>query len=121
MCDFCVLLICRLISFSLFQAPPLFMNSSFYFSDHFIPSYKGYLEELIKAGDGIVVDINQLLTNQTLPNSYIIYSQDTSSMTSINKIEEAKVLAVQIGAFAVSHTWLLDSIAAFKLQPLVQS
>ncbi|KAJ0967536.1 hypothetical protein J5N97_024453 [Dioscorea zingiberensis] len=113
------------------KAPKLFAGLSFYLSGYYMPYYKGYLEDLILAAGGTVLqkDDTQLIqvstVNETFPKPLIVYSVEppqgcnTDDMVSHvlkKRAEDAEALAAQIGAHAVCHTWLLDSIAACNLQ-----
>jgi BRCA1-associated RING domain protein 1 len=97
----------------------LFAELSFYFSGRFLPYYKGYLEDLIVAAGGNIIDKADLSSS-----SVVIYSTEPPQGSDpeclsevINKRRiEAKELAAATGSRAVAHTWLLDSIAACIVQ-----
>ncbi|XP_078166933.1 BRCA1-associated RING domain protein 1-like isoform X1 [Carex rostrata] len=101
------------------KAPKLFAELSFHFSGRFLPYYKGYLEDLIVAAGGTIIDKSNLSSS-----SFVVYSteppqgsnrEDLNEAINKRKIE-AEELAVATGSRAVAHTWLLDSIAACSLQ-----
>ncbi|KAJ3706392.1 hypothetical protein LUZ61_010097 [Rhynchospora tenuis] len=101
------------------KAPKLFAELSFYFSGRFMPYYKGYLEDLIVAAGGVIIDKAGLLSS-----SFVVYSTEPPQGSDpkglndvINKRKvEAEELATATGSRAVPHTWLLDSIAACNVQ-----
>lgn len=113
------------------QAPKLFFGLSFYLSGYYMPYYKGYLEDLILAAGGVILQkidaqpIQSSTVNGTSSKLFVVYSVEppqgcnTDQMISYvlkKRTEDAEALAAEIGAHAVSHTWLLDSIAACNLQ-----
>lgn len=115
------------------QAPKLFSGLSLYFSGDFVPSYKGYLTDLVVAAGGNVLskkDItyleSKLDTEATHSAALIIYNADTTqtcesweeSSLLEQRCQEPEASAAKIGSQVAPHTWLLESIAACKLQPL---
>ncbi|XP_058101493.1 BRCA1-associated RING domain protein 1-like isoform X2 [Magnolia sinica] len=113
------------------KAPKLFSGLNFYFSGDFMPSYKGYLQDLVVAAGGTVLVkkdmVPQTSSTRTTPTStLVIYSLDPSQecksgqLSSVvqQRLEEAEAIAAETGSQAVGHAWLLESIAACKLQSL---
>ncbi|OVA08688.1 BRCT domain [Macleaya cordata] len=114
------------------KTPKLFSGLNLYFSGDFVPSYKGSLEELVLAAGGTV------LTNSTLVSqgcnkgifsstTLVVYSLDpppnmeseeASSVVIEERHKEAEALGEQSGSWVIGHTWILESIAASKLQPV---
>ncbi|KAG9446877.1 hypothetical protein H6P81_013005 [Aristolochia fimbriata] len=112
------------------KAPKLFSGVNFYFSDAFEPSYRGDLAELITVAGGILLENKEEIRNAEaiLVTTIIIYNGDPSEDCNENELlsevlesnrKEAEVLAAGTGAWVAPHSWLLDSIAACKLLPLV--
>ncbi|KAF3780496.1 BRCA1-associated RING domain protein 1 [Nymphaea thermarum] len=110
--------------------PPLFSGLLFYFIGDYEASYKGSLQDLVLAGGG------RLLQNDSCSRSsddkskfrdstVIVYSQvypeGVMEVDSVieQRLKEAVSLAAETGGKVVSHTWLLDSIAACHLQPTI--
>lgn len=114
------------------KAPKLFDGLNFYFSGDFVPSYKGYLKDLVRAAGGNVQvnkdTVSQDSETQT-PSSttIIIYNRDappscdSAQLSSVmeQRQVDAEALAAKTGSQAFDRTWLLESIAACKLQSLV--
>ncbi|XP_017697418.2 protein BREAST CANCER SUSCEPTIBILITY 1 homolog [Phoenix dactylifera] len=115
------------------KQPKLFAGISFYFSGDYTPSYKGYLQDLvIKAGGTILQrkpisrDQEKLLDNSLPSTIFIIYSLEHPEKKRCNdyalvfnrRRAEAQALADASGGKVATNTWIIDSIAACKLQPL---
>lgn len=88
-----------------------------------MPTYKGYLKDLIFAAGGHIVEE---ITEMPRSAGMVIYSldppqegnsADTKGVIDV-RLQEAKATAAAIGAEVIAHTWVLDSIAACKVQPL---
>ncbi|KAF5180142.1 Breast cancer susceptibility 1-like protein [Thalictrum thalictroides] len=110
------------------KAPKLFDGLQFYFCGYYEPSYMGYLEELVDAAGGTILMEEMLLsqgcdTESESSTRIVVYSLNAPSgsepkdISLLNKRQEAEGLAVQTLSWAVGHTWILESIAACKLQP----
>ncbi|XP_019706744.1 protein BREAST CANCER SUSCEPTIBILITY 1 homolog isoform X2 [Elaeis guineensis] len=113
--------------------PKLFNGFSFYFSGEYTPSYKGYLQDLVIAAGGTVLqrkpisrDQEKLLDDSLTSPVFIIYSlehpdknrfQDYTLIFN-HRRAEAQALADASGGKVVANTWIIDSIAACKLQTL---
>ncbi|KAG8082659.1 hypothetical protein GUJ93_ZPchr0014g47449 [Zizania palustris] len=101
------------------NAPHLFAGLAFYFSGHFMPTYKVHLEDLITAAGGSILDKADLSST-----SLIVYSMEppqgsdphTLSEVIRKRETEARELAATIGCRAIPHTCLLDSIASCTVQ-----
>ncbi|XP_077253825.1 breast cancer susceptibility1 [Tasmannia lanceolata] len=113
------------------KQPKLFTGFKFYFTGEFMPSYKGYLQELIFAGGGIVLQRKPISRDQERPMDesssltiFIIYSVELPEKCASNnksliinqRTTEAETIANAIGAKAASNLWILDCIAACRLQ-----
>lgn len=94
-------------------------------------SYRGYLQDLVTAAGGTVLqrkpisrDQQKLLDDYSL--TFIIYSLEHPEKGNSNRDSavfdlrraESKALADACGGKIASNTWVIDSIAACKLQPL---
>lgn len=112
------------------QAPKLFSGLEFYFFGDFVPSYKGYLKDLVIAAGGTIQvkeDMGSQGSNSkiTPAMNVVIYNRDppqdckSSQLSSIieQRHGEAEAFAANTGSKVVDHTWLLESIAACRLQP----
>ncbi|XP_047165811.1 protein BREAST CANCER SUSCEPTIBILITY 1 homolog isoform X2 [Vigna umbellata] len=117
------------------KQPKLFYGYKFYFMGDFLPSYKGYLQELVVAAGGIILHRKPVSCDQKsmLPDShsyqnFIVYSLELpdeckpSEMDTIcrQRCHDAEVVASSTGSKVVTNTWILNSIAACKLQCLAQ-
>lgn len=96
----------------------------FYFTGDFVASYKGYLHDLIIAAGGIVLHRKPIpISNE---QQFLIYNLELPDKLKANKQSlvlsqrksDAEALAKSCGAVAVSNSWILNSIAACKLQNL---
>lgn len=117
------------------KQPKLFDGYKFYFMGDFMPSYKGYLQDLVTAAGGIFLqrkpirgDQKALSPDRHPSKTFIIYSLELPDKFDLLKREtilsqrrnDAEALASSTGSKAASNTWILNSIAACKLQSLVQ-
>ncbi|XP_045804839.1 protein BREAST CANCER SUSCEPTIBILITY 1 homolog [Trifolium pratense] len=117
------------------KQPKLFDGYKFYFMGDFIPSYKGYLQDLVIAAGGTVLHRKPVSgDHQAIPpdmhphQTLIIYSLELPAKC--NPLEkdaifsqrrcDAEVLARPAGSKVASNTWILNSIAGCKLQSLPQ-
>ncbi|EXB51997.1 Protein BREAST CANCER SUSCEPTIBILITY 1-like protein [Morus notabilis] len=113
----------------------LFDGFKFYFMGEFLPSYKGYLQDLITAAGGTVLHRKPvsgygkgLPSGSTTTETFVIYSLELSDQSDptkriliVNrKRSDAEALASSSGAKVVSNSWVLNSIAASKLQSLAE-
>ncbi|CAL0334681.1 unnamed protein product [Lupinus luteus] len=115
------------------KQPKLFYGYNFYFMGDFEQSYKGYLQDLVIAAEGTIlhrkpVSVTQkaispdMHPNQTL----IIYSLEFPANCSPLRRDtilkqrrcDSEALASSTGSKVASNTWILNSIAACKLQSL---
>lgn len=106
------------------KEPKLFEHIEFYFAGEFNPSYKGYIQDLINAAGGKILqrkplkkDEEELFNRNLVSETIIIYSTESPKNEKVNKLE-AKGIGNSCRAKAVSSSWILDSIAACKWQPL---
>ncbi|KAL5702380.1 non-specific serine/threonine protein kinase [Ranunculus cassubicifolius] len=112
------------------KGPKLFDGLNFYFSGYFEASYMGYLEELLAAAGGAIVTEDKLMSLASdvegqCVSSVIVYNLDfppkclpeDKAFIRKQRHEEAQRLAIETRSWVVDHTWILESIAALKLQP----
>eukprot|EP00256_Glycine_max_P045334 XP_006597513.2 protein BREAST CANCER SUSCEPTIBILITY 1 homolog isoform X1 [Glycine max] len=117
------------------KQPKLFYGYKFYVMGDFIPSYKGYLQDLLVAAGGIILHRKPVSGDQesTSPDTHpyqtlIIYSLELPDKCKPLKKDticsqrrhDAEVLASSTGSKVASNTWILNSIAACKLKCLAQ-
>lgn len=117
------------------QQSKLFDGFKFYFMGEFLPSYKGYLQDLITAAGGTVLHRKPVSGNEkglpsgsTTTETFVIYSLELSDQSDPTKRilifnrkrSDAEALASSSGAKVVSNSWVLNSIAASKLQSLTE-
>lgn len=117
------------------QQPKLFDGYKFYFMGDFVPSYKGYLQDLVTAAGGIILQRKPVCSDQKAISSdrhpsqtLIIYSLEfpdkfdpSEKVTVLSRRQyNAEALASSTGSNAASNSWILDSISACKLQSLAQ-
>lgn len=117
------------------QQPKIFEEFKFYFMGDFLPSYKGYMQDLLIAGGGAILhrkpisqDEEALLLGSSAPSTFIIYSLELpdkcdpskKNMILNHRRSGAEALASSTGAKAVSNLWVLNSIAGCKLQSFAE-
>ncbi|KAI3921166.1 hypothetical protein MKX01_036145 [Papaver californicum] len=114
-------------------AAKLFSGLHFYFSGDFVPSYKESLEELVLAAGATVLTKNSLVSGISDEGgrslkTLVVYSLDippnleseeASFLVIEERLRESETLAEQYGALVIGHTWILESIAASKLEEAV--
>ncbi|WVZ99192.1 hypothetical protein U9M48_044525 [Paspalum notatum var. saurae] len=114
------------------KQPKLFDGIQFYLNGDYTMSYKGYLQDLVVAAGGTVLQRKPVSRSQQklLDNSsliLIVYSnenQDKAKRKTKDGIDnghcqaDAQALACASGGKVVSSAWIIDSIAACNLQPL---
>ncbi|KAF9614156.1 hypothetical protein IFM89_015626 [Coptis chinensis] len=100
------------------KQPELFYVCNFHFMGEFVGSYKGYLQDLVVAVEGIVLQRKPILGDRCgLPSASttcIIYSAELSDQCDSGKKalcnrrqDEAKTLASSTGAKVAGHSWVL--------------
>ncbi|TKY62328.1 BRCA1-associated RING domain protein 1 [Spatholobus suberectus] len=118
---------------ALANEPKLFSGLKFYFSGDYMSTYKEDLEELIEVGGGIVLKSKEELEAQRheckvdSSRSLVVYNLDPPQGCKLGeevsilwqRLNEAEDLAANTGYQVIGHTWILESIAACKLQPFV--
>lgn len=117
--------------FLILQQPKLFDGFQFYLHGDYTKSYRGYLQDLVVAAGGTVLQRKPVSRNQKLLDDsslilivYSIENQDTAKPRSRDGIStgrsqaDAQALACASGGKVVSSAWIIDSIAACNLQPL---
>ncbi|XP_020222007.1 BRCA1-associated RING domain protein 1 [Cajanus cajan] len=117
---------------ALANEPKLFSDLKFYFSGDYVPAYKEDLEDLIEVGGGTVlrskeeleaqrhkceVDSSKLLIVYNLdpPQGCKLGDEVSILWQRLNEAEDLAANTLQV----IGHTWILESIAACKLQPFV--
>ncbi|KAL6201474.1 hypothetical protein ACLB2K_025188 [Fragaria x ananassa] len=115
------------------KEPKLFDGLKFYFIGDYVPSYKGYLQDLVIAAGGTVLHRKPVPESQKGSSgsplecrTFIIYSLELPDQCHPSKkgtvfnqrLADAKSLASSAGANVASNSWILNSIAACKLQCL---
>lgn len=113
------------------QKPKLFCGYKFYFMGEFVPSYKGYLYDLVFAAGGIVLNRKPISENQenfssecSASTTFIVYSVEQPEKCRASKRDSilnrrscnAEALATSTRAVAVSNSWILNSIAGCVMQ-----
>ncbi|KAL5716339.1 hypothetical protein ACHQM5_018050 [Ranunculus cassubicifolius] len=102
------------------KEPKLLHGCNFYFFGEFLPSYKGYLQDMVVAAGGTVLQRKPISDGisecSSAPRTFIIYNADPAEKHDLAL--DAKALADTTGSKVAGHTWILDSIAACKLQAL---
>eukprot|EP00257_Ricinus_communis_P022323 XP_015582013.1 protein BREAST CANCER SUSCEPTIBILITY 1 homolog isoform X1 [Ricinus communis] len=112
------------------KQPKIFEGLQFYFMGDFVASYKGYIQDLIFAGGGTILHRKPLpgAEGASSPSTFIIYSTELPDKCDIKKKDmilnrrkaDAEALASETEAKAVSNSWVLNSIAACRLQDFSQ-
>lgn len=90
-------------------------------------SFKKYLEDLVEAGEGAVLKSKDELELRIDAKVLVVYNIDPPQGCKLGeevsilwqRLSEAEDLAANTGYQVIGHTWILESIAACKLQPLV--
>ncbi|XVF32345.1 hypothetical protein REPUB_Repub17cG0073900 [Reevesia pubescens] len=109
------------------NAPKLFDGFSFYFVGDFVSGYKKDLQNLVIASGGTVELVEHNGDEAVKNRMIIVYNLDAPKGSELGeevsiiwqRVGEAQDLATKIGGQVIGHTWLLESIAAYKLQPFV--
>ncbi|XP_043703850.1 BRCA1-associated RING domain protein 1-like [Telopea speciosissima] len=108
------------------KAPRLLTGLNFYFFGDFVPSYKECLQDLVLAAGGTFLTNTGILLPQdskhATSSTFIVYNRDLpENCTSMEeymefRFKEAEDFAAEFGCRVIGHTWLLESIAACKIQ-----
>ncbi|CAL5193833.1 unnamed protein product [Lathyrus oleraceus] len=112
---------------ALAKEPKIFSGLKFYFSGDYDLSFKKYLEDLVEAGEGAVLKSKDELELRVDAKVLVVYNIDPPQGCKLGeevsilwqRLSEAEDLAANTGYQVIGHTWILESIAACKLQPLV--
>ncbi|XP_025603202.1 BRCA1-associated RING domain protein 1 [Arachis hypogaea] len=113
--------------------PKLFTGLKFYLSGDYVTTYKKDIEELIEVGGGAVLRSKEELEAKKLefegvPSKFlVVYNLDPPQGCKLGeevsiiwqRMNDAEELASSTGSEVIGHTWILESIAACKLQPFV--
>ncbi|KAG8385241.1 hypothetical protein BUALT_Bualt03G0021600 [Buddleja alternifolia] len=114
------------------KQPKLFNGYTFYFTGDFVPSYKGYLHDLVIAAGGKVLNRKPIAgdyanaSTTCSPTTFIIYSIELpekckpsdGNLILSQRRADAVALASSAGAAVASNSWILNSISGYKLQNL---
>ncbi|KAI5072519.1 hypothetical protein GOP47_0012625 [Adiantum capillus-veneris] len=107
------------------KEPKLFGKMQFYFMPDFSPSYRGDLQALVVAGGGVILQRKPVLleTDARQRTTVVVYHNESPS--NVKKVEERKIvckrqeeakrLALSVGASVVPHQWILDCIGVSKV------
>lgn len=96
-------------------------------------SYKEDLEDLVIAAGGTALKSREELIAQSyeettqVATALVVYNIDPPGGCKLGdevailfqRLSEAEDIACQTGSKVIGHTWLLESIAGHKLQPIV--
>ncbi|KAI9085760.1 hypothetical protein K1719_032174 [Acacia pycnantha] len=116
---------------ALANVPKLFSGFSMYFSGDYTSDYEEDLVDLVVAGGGAVLESKEELQIKGYEckedTKLIVYNLDPPQGSRLGdevtilweRLNEAEDLAATSGSQVVGHTWILESIAACKLQPFV--
>nr|XP_027188299.1 BRCA1-associated RING domain protein 1 isoform X2 [Cicer arietinum]XP_027188300.1 BRCA1-associated RING domain protein 1 isoform X2 [Cicer arietinum]XP_027188301.1 BRCA1-associated RING domain protein 1 isoform X2 [Cicer arietinum] len=112
---------------ALANEPKLFSGLKFYFSGDYDLSYKEDLEDLVEAGGGAVLRSKDELEVRRDANLLVVYNLDPPQGCKLGeevsilwqRLNGAEDLAANTRGQVIGHTWILESIAACKLQPFV--
>lgn len=116
---------------ALASAPKLFCGFRMYFSGDYMSDYKEDLVDLVVAGGGTVLESKEELQTEAHEgketSKLIVYNLDPPQGSRLGdevtilweRLNEAEDLAAATGSQVVGHTWILESIAACKLQPFI--
>lgn len=94
--------------------------------------YKEDLQNLVIAAGGTILAKEEVLVPQRCDQAastrtLVVYNLDPPQGCQLGdevsiiweRLNEAQDLAAKIGSQVIGHTWLLESIAAYRLQPFV--
>ncbi|KAG7989683.1 hypothetical protein I3843_03G251200 [Carya illinoinensis] len=115
------------------NAPKLFNGLKFYFVGDFVPGYMEDLQNLVTTAGGTVLKSKEEVVAQScddqvvLSRILVVYNLDSPQGCKVGeevdilwkRLTEAQDVAADLGCQVIGHTWLLESIAACNLQPLV--
>ncbi|CAN0897605.1 BRCA1-associated RING domain protein 1 [Linum grandiflorum] len=117
---------------ALHNTPKLFQQFHFYLSGDFVPGYKKDLQNLIVAAGGAIWGSKEeMLEKKSIQGdatTLVVYNLDPPPGSKLEeevsvlwgRMNDAQDIAAKLGSQVIGHTWLLESIAAYKLQPLVR-
>ncbi|KAL0884435.1 hypothetical protein Bca101_008416 [Brassica carinata] len=116
------------------KKPKLFDGLKFYFYGDFYKGYKEDLQNLVKVAGGTILKTEDELSaednegdQRSSSSSIVVYNIDPppgcelgEEVTIIwQRANEAEALSSKTGSRVVGHTWLLESIAGYKLHPMI--
>ncbi|XP_061343469.1 BRCA1-associated RING domain protein 1 [Gastrolobium bilobum] len=117
---------------ALANEPKLFSGLKFYFSGDYVSIKKENLEDLVKGGGGSVLKSKDELEAkrhecEIASKLLVVYDPNPPQGCKLGdevsiiwqRLNEADELAANTGYQVIDYTWILESIAAFKLQPFV--
>ncbi|WCJ33512.1 breast cancer associated RING 1 [Euphorbia peplus] len=109
------------------KQPKIFEGLKFYLMRDFPDAYKGYIQDIIVAGGGAILHRKPICGVQegsSAHPAFITYSLELSDKCDVSKKDmilnqrrsDAEALASGTGAKVASNSWVLNSVAACKLQ-----
>ncbi|KAJ9176476.1 hypothetical protein P3X46_011785 [Hevea brasiliensis] len=114
------------------KAPKLFNGLKFYFSGDFVLGYKEDLQNLVKAAGGTILGreeelVKQINDPEAPSKTLVVYNLDPPQGCKLGeevtilwqRLNEAENLAAKIGSQVIGHTWVLESVASYKLQSFI--
>ncbi|XP_039021093.1 BRCA1-associated RING domain protein 1-like isoform X2 [Hibiscus syriacus] len=116
------------------DAPKLFDGFNFYFVGDFVSGFKEDLQNLVvTAGGTVLMRMEELIEHNnngdqtSQAKMVVVYNLDAPQGSELGeevsiiwqRVSEAQDLASKISGLVIGHTWLLESIAACKLQAFV--
>lgn len=103
----------------------------FYFFGDFFKGYKEDLQNLVKVAGGTVLKTEDELVAESSnnPQTIVVYNIDPPPGCALGeevtiiwqRANEAEALSSKTGSRVVGHTWLLESIAGYKLHQYILS
>lgn len=104
------------------NAPKILDGLHFHLSGDFPLAFKDQLQRLVIAAGGIILQSKEDLMAKvhdgktSVKDILVVFNLESPNGCKMG--DEAKTLAAEIGSKLVRHTWILESIASSKLQPL---
>ncbi|CAA7050302.1 unnamed protein product [Microthlaspi erraticum] len=109
--------------------PKLFDGLKLYFFGDFFKGYKEDLQNLVKVAGGTILKTEDELVAESSnnPQTMVVYNIDPPPGCALGeevtiiweRANEAEALSTKTGSQVVGHTWLLESIAGYKLHPMI--
>ncbi|XP_047308481.1 protein BREAST CANCER SUSCEPTIBILITY 1 homolog [Impatiens glandulifera] len=107
------------------QSKP-FEGCKFFLAGEYTTSYKGYLQDLVAAAGGVVLQRKPISSSTSFSSTFIVYSLELpekcnpikKNMIFNRRKTDAEAIANSTGSIVVSNSWVLNSIAGCKIRPL---